>query len=186
MVSATEARMLRMQYTAEELAVLADLFELDSLPGVDVRRLGPEVRSLATRSLIARGIAVMPSDGGVEITQPHAGLIGTLLAASIVVQVIRHSPERSLASTWFDDDGVLVEVGPDDEGIVTVTLHDTGLDEGIRAAHGVEIGSSGNADSAARPTIVIEVVRMENDGPAVAVERTAYGRAPDGRWTEIG
>lgn len=183
-MTVVEGRTMRLRYTSEELAVLADLFELESLPGVAVHELGPAARSQATRTLIARGIVVMPDDGGVEVTQPHAGLLAAAMAAETVVQVSRHEPDGSTSSTWFDDEGVVVEVGPDDAGIVSIALHEAALDEAIRRAHGIDLGAEDAAVE--RPTAVVELVRIEDAGSETVVERTAYGRGADGRWGVAG
>ncbi len=114
---------LTVRYTLEELTVLADLYELDNLPGCRRASLSTSTRNLATRTLIARHVLAMPPAGGVELQQPHATVLGTLFAADDIVQYIRHRPAESFVDQWFATDAATVGLSELD-GIVTMALYE--------------------------------------------------------------
>ncbi len=181
-MTVTEARTMVLKYTVEELTVLADLFEIPSLPGVRPLDLPLDLRSLATRCLIARGVLTMPQDGGVEVTQPHAALIGTMLAATTIVQVARHTEDMVETWSWFEADGVVVQAGEDHEGIVAVTLHEIELDDAILGSLGIDEASV--EEPALDPIdVVVEVVRMDRVRGSLRTERTTYRHSSGGTWT---
>jgi hypothetical protein len=73
-------------FSVDELAVLADLLEIPALPGVDPDMIVPdEAKGAAARGLLARGVVVADgAKGTVEITQPYATMIASVLFATSV------------------------------------------------------------------------------------------------------
>lgn len=73
-------------FSIDELAVLADLLEIPALPGVDPEMIVPdEAKGAAARGLLARSVVVADgAKGTVEITQPYATMITTVLLAEDV------------------------------------------------------------------------------------------------------
>jgi hypothetical protein len=114
----SETPRLEVRYTSEELAVIAALFDVPGLPGCPEIELTTELRSLATRCLVARNVVTMPPDGGIAITFPHTALLGQLLGSPEVIQVIDVAGER-VVGTWCGGDDASVHVFHED-GVVTV------------------------------------------------------------------
>jgi len=168
--------MVQMRYTIEEMAVLADLFDLESLPGVPAVELTLELRSLATRCLIARGVLQMPADGGVEVTQPHATLLSFLMDAGDVVQATRSSAVQRQAWSWFQLDEHCMSVTEPDEGIVTMTIHPGDVETNIRAHLAVE------SRPATRGDAVVELIGITR-GALTTGTHQAYLETADG-WLQ--
>jgi hypothetical protein len=101
-------------FSIDELAVLADLLEIPALPGVDPDMEVPdEAKGAAARGLLARGVVVADgARGTVEITQPYATMIATVLFADVIETgsdavrflsdnaEVRISTTRSVMATW--------------------------------------------------------------------------------------
>ncbi|HWL45029.1 MAG TPA: hypothetical protein VNQ73_18945 [Ilumatobacter sp.] len=124
--------LLTVRYTMEELAVLAAVLDVESLPGVFPVELTPDLRSLATRCLVVRGIVQMPDTGDVEITQPHATVLAHLFEAPVVWQVDALGVPG--VASWFEAGDQCVEVGAPDDGVVTVNAYDTPAEHAIAAS----------------------------------------------------
>jgi hypothetical protein len=77
--------MFECDFSVDELAVLADLLEIPALPGVDPDMEVPDdAKGAAARGLVARGVVVADAARGtVEITQPYATMIATVLFATV-------------------------------------------------------------------------------------------------------
>jgi hypothetical protein len=106
-----------VRYTVEELAVLAELLEAESLPGCPPASLSTSTRSLATRSLIARNIVSLPVGGAVELLEPHASLIKILFDATEIVQFVHHAGDTASTEQWFVTDDGTVRVSALEEAL---------------------------------------------------------------------
>lgn len=169
--------MTQIRYTIEELAVLADLFDLESLPGVPPVELNMELRSLATRCLIVRGVLRMPDDGGVEVAQPHATLLSFLMDSKDVVQATRSTAAQRQAWSWFQLDDHCMSVTEPDDGIVTMTIHQGDAETNIRAH------LTGEARPATRGDAVVELIGITR-GAHTSSTHQAYLESPDG-WVPM-
>lgn len=105
-------------FSRDELAVLADLLELPSLPGIEPDLPVPaEAKAAAARGLLARAVLVADGVAGtVEITQPYATLLTLVLQAEHAhataptveggADVVYRTPDADVVITA--DDGPLV------------------------------------------------------------------------------
>jgi hypothetical protein len=176
----TVAPLFEVSYTSEELAVLADLYDLETLPGVQPLEMALDLRSLATRCLVARGIVVMPGDGGVEITQPHATLLAGMFEAPMVLQVSWIEGDVTTLSTWFDLGTDCVRVGNDDEGIVEIAAFTTSAVEAIEATLGIEV--TGTLKESAEADVIVEMARIAGRHDDQTVTTRSVVARVDGRW----
>lgn len=168
-----------VRYTIEELAVLADLLDLESLPGVFPIEMSLELRSLATRCLVARQVVRMPDDGGVEVTQPHATLIAGMLDAELVRQVTRTEGDQVDVWTWFDLDTSSVRVTADDEGIVDIAAFTTPSLAAIESTLGISVVAA--PGSAIVPEVLVDMATSIRQGSTTCVERARVARCA-GTW----
>lgn len=174
-------QVLEINYTVEELAVIADLYDLDTLPGIAAVQLSAEARGLATRCLIARGALRMPATGGVEIPQPHATLLSGLLDAPLVHTVSWIEGDDTELTTWFE------HLGPqpatvrmrDRDGIVELVLYDASAMTAVESTLGIEV--VGDLQPGTLADVVVEVITTTRSTVPVTVERRVAGRV-DGRW----
>lgn len=177
----TAEPLLGSRYTIEEVAVLADLYDLESLPGTPPVELSMELRSLATRSLIARGVVQMPDGGGVEVAQPHATLLAGIFDATVVLQVTWVEPSITHTSTWFalTDDCVRVVV---DEGIVDIDALVLTAEEAIDRTLGINVKGTLPAESEAE--VVVEITRTDLHAVPAHTTRSVVARV-DGTWYSL-
>ena len=173
---------LALRYTAEELAVIADLYELESLPGVPAIDLTPELRSLATRTLLARNIMFLRDDGAIEITQPHSTFLAALFEAPSVLQVSQLSGGETVDSTWFDWGSECVCVQPEDDGIVYLSAHKGSAHDLVESSLG--INDVGESSGEVAVELVVELVTITRSGDEYVTEHEAFGRA-DGTWYRV-
>jgi len=180
---ATAVPLFEVHYTVEELAVLADLYDLESLPGVEPIEMSLDLRSLATRCLVVRGIVVMPDGGGVEITQPHATLIAGMFEAPTVRQVSWIEGDATTVWTWFDLGTDCVRVGGNDEGVVELAAFTTSAVDAINSTLGIEV--TGTLKDQAAAEVVVEITTTELGSEPTAITRSVAARV-DGRWWSLG
>lgn len=173
--------LLGARYTVEELAVLADLYDLESLPGTPAIELSMDLRSLATRCLIARGVLRMPDDGGVEVTQPHATLLAGIFDAPVVFQVSRLEGTDAATATWFDlgEDCVRVVV---DEGLVDMDAFLSPAASAIDRTLGIDVRGVLPAHAAA--DVVVEITRTELHTTPANTVRAVVARV-EGTWYSL-
>lgn len=80
-------------YTMEELAVVAELLDLETFPGARVSpddltlEAQEEALTSGTRSLVARQILEFAEDGSLIITPPHAAILLPVVQAKVVITV---------------------------------------------------------------------------------------------------
>lgn len=156
-----------VRYTIEELAVLADLFDLPSLPGVTPIEMSLDLRSLATRCLVARQIVRMPDDGGVEVTQPHATLIAGVLDAPMIRQVIRTVGDTTDLWSWFDLESSCVRVSDDKAGVIDLAVFVGTSLQAIESTMGIAI--EGPMPAGSTPEVVVEMATTLGAGDDVQV-----------------
>lgn len=155
---------LTTSYTIEEAAIIAELHDLEALPGCAPLPLGASLRSLATRSLLAHHVLVPVADGGLELEQPHATVFATILDADDVVQHLKHRPEGSAVEHWFVTDACTVHLATAD-GIVTTRL--------FAGRAGPEVGDPLDVLAAGSPVNGFdEIVRVVRGADTLSAERT--------------
>ena len=173
---------LAVRYTVEELAVIADLYELDALPGLTPVELSDEARGLATRTLLARDVLFIRDDDALEITQPHATFLAALFEAPVVVQVSQVTSGETLTSAWFDWGDECVGVHPEDGGTVYVAAYKgSARDIVLSSLHAINISTE---TKEVEVDLVVEIVTTTRNGDEFTVEHEALGRC-DGQWYHV-
>ncbi len=180
----TAVPLFEVGYTVEELAVIADLYDLESLPAVEPIEMSHDLRSLATRCLVVRGIVVMPHDGGVEITQPHATLIAGMFEAPTVLQVSRIEGDTTTVWTWFDLGTDCVRVSSDDDGIIELSAFTTSAVEAINSTLGIEV--TGTLTEPAEAEVVVEIAITSGRHDEQTVTTRSVVAQVSGRWWSLG
>ncbi|MEZ5273701.1 MAG: hypothetical protein R2694_15615 [Ilumatobacteraceae bacterium] len=161
---------LTMQYTVEELAVVASYFDLEALPGVREVPLTAAARSQAARTLLARHI--LHADGAqVAILPPHARLLAATVQNNGSAQVDMETASGWWRTTLFQlDDGTVLVEEPGSEGIVVVSVHPGTWRDVVNASLGLE-AADGAAAHPLITTVVITNVSRVGDDAEVTQER---------------
>lgn len=173
---------LALRYTAEELAVIADLYELESLPGVAPIELTPEVRGLATRTLLARNILWLRDDGAIEVLQPHATFLASLFEAPRVLQVSQLSGAESTESVWFDWGNECVCVQDEDDGIIFLSAYKGAARDLVTSSLGA--GNISDEVGEVEVDLVVDLVTTTRNGDEFVVQHEALGRCGD-TWHHV-
>ena len=181
-IAGTSEPALAGRYTVEELAVIANLYELDALPGLTPVALSDEARGQATRTLLARDILIIRDDDALEVTQPHATFLATLFEAPVVIQVSQIAAGETLTSAWFDWGDECVGVHPEDEGTVYLAAYKgSARDIVLSSLHAASV-STDTKDI--EVDLVVELVTTTRHGDEFTVEQEAIGRA-EGQWYQV-
>jgi hypothetical protein len=110
-----------IEYTSEELLVIADLVAAPGFPGVDTspfEEMSDEVREAvlesAARCLVARRVLrIKDEDVTVDIEQPHAGLLALPIASQVVIRAERTADgDSENRSIYLDADGGAIHSSP--------------------------------------------------------------------------
>lgn len=171
---------LTMYYTLEELAVIANYFGLDTLPGVREVELSEATRSLATRTLLARNILNVQGEK-VSINSPHAQFFVTMADNPGVTQVDMTTTNGPWRTTLFalEDGSVLVE--EPDQGVVVVALYQGTCDDVVKDLMGLAAPNG----AAQRPDLsAVDVTVFHRSGESVEVTHVRYEPA-DGAWAQV-
>jgi hypothetical protein len=115
-------RRITVAYSPEELAVLAGLLGVRSLPGVTVPPAdGNAGRDAARRSLLARGVVQRAEDGRLGVHPAQRDLLGTLLRPRVVVSAELRDGERREVRLLYAGDAIGVTQARTPEGIHVFT-----------------------------------------------------------------
>ncbi len=120
-----------VDYSTDELALLADLLEVDALPlGPSGSSLSDEVRAAVSRGLVARGVLNILGPDEVELTQPHASIFGVVRAADQASDLVVVTKERLRREVLALGDGHTAEFRMKLPGIVQGSLF-SGYERGL-------------------------------------------------------
>ena len=181
---ASLAAFVSERYTVEELAVLAALVGLDSLPGVPSVHMEARVRSVATRSLLVRDIVVL-ADDNIEINQPHALFVATVIDARRVVRVARIHGGPEHPATWFATGTNCVCVPAHEDGIITLSAHRGDPVALALASRGVlQHVDAGRAQLRSASDEVLVVTEDVSDGAHTSTSTFRLTRAGE-EWTRL-
>lgn len=122
----TEARENGHQiaFSADELLALAQLFGAPGFPGVgeeSYEGYSAETQIIAgraaRRSLLARGIVFVHTEGAVSVAEEIEGILGTALFPGLLVTAESHTPDGVLSTVFHADPTSLIEHGIDPNGV---------------------------------------------------------------------
>jgi hypothetical protein len=115
-------RRMTVAYSPEELAVLAGLLGVRSLPGVTAPPAdGHAGRDAARRSLLARGVVRRAEDGRLVVHPAQRDLLGTLLRPRVVVSAEARDGERREVRLLYAGDAIGVTQARTPDGIHVFT-----------------------------------------------------------------
>lgn len=172
---------LTLQYTVEELAVIASYFDLDALPGVREVSLSATTRNLAGRTLLARNI--LHVDGAqVALLPPHARLLAATVQNNGSHQVDMETESGPWRTTLFQlDDGTVVVEEPQEEGIVVVSAQPGTCHDIIKASLGLDATDG----AAAHPQVrAVHITHFARAGDEVQVTQEHYEPVGEG-WQAV-
>jgi hypothetical protein len=179
---------IRIDYPVEELAVLAELLDVDGFPGVatGLEDLGDDAReavlAAASRALLARGI-VQPVDDGLEITAPHAHVLQTVLDPQRVLSVRREFEDDVETLAIYIGDTIAVEHVSRLGTIHSFTFFDpVNVEPRVQTLVGLDDRAAAEAGAVELP--LLELGELEDALAAaeeVAPERAALAAALAGR-----
>jgi len=181
-IAGTSEPALAVRYTVEELAVIADLYDLDALPGLTPVALSDEARGLATRTLLARDVLFIRNDDALEVTQPHATFLAALFEAPVVLQVSQVASGETLTSAWFDWGDECVGVHPEDGGTVYVAAYKGCARDIVLSSLHAETISTDVKD--VEVDLVVEIVTTTRNGDEFTIEQEAIGRC-EAQWYQV-